>query len=98
MKLRILHAVSIVADVFSAFPCFGVYDAMKVQLCKERFQAALVEFVITLLNPLLALFAVSIDDLSNLTEMLFGVKPIQDLNGAGEQFSGRVPDPRRTIA
>jgi hypothetical protein len=76
MKLRISHAVPIVAEVFGAFPCLIVFGAVAIQLLQERFQATLVEFVITLLNPFLALFAVGIDDLSNFTEVLFGVKSI----------------------
>ena len=95
VKLRISHAVSIVADIFGALQGFFVIGRLAIQRFQETFQAALVKFVIAPLNSFLALLAVTIDDLA---EVLFGMKTVEDLNGLSEQFRSRVPDPGRTIA
>ncbi len=62
VKFRISHAAAIVSEVFGAFPRFIVFGTVAIQFLQESFQAALVEFVITLLNPSFAMFAVGLDD------------------------------------
>jgi hypothetical protein len=89
---------SIVPDVCGTFPRLFVFGSVTIPGLQQGFQTALIEFVVTPLNPLLARFAVAIDDLSDVTEMLFGVKTVQDLNGLREQFRSGVPDPGRAIA
>jgi hypothetical protein len=98
VKLRILHAVSIVADIFGALQGLFVLSRLAIQRPQETLQAALVKFVIAPLNPFLALLTVTIDEFADLAEVLFGMKTVQDLNGLREQFRSRVPDPGRTIA
>jgi hypothetical protein len=99
MKLGITYPFAIVPKVFGALACFIVLGCSLMECLQEWFDAALVEFVIALLNPLPALFTVgAMDDLANIAEMLFGVKAIKDLDGLRKQFAGRVPDPRGAVA
>jgi len=93
MKVGITYPFAIVPKVFGALACFIVLECSLVECMQKGLDAALVEFVIALLNPLPALFTVgAVDYLANIAEVLFGVKAIQDLDGLRKQFAGGVPE------
>jgi hypothetical protein len=50
----------------------------------EGAQAARIEFLIALLNPCLSRFAAGEDDLAYEAEVLFGMKPVENLNRLGK--------------
>ena len=84
MKLRIAHALSIVPEVVNAIPRIFAFACVSVQLLHEGGQAALIEFVITLLNPFLGFHAIAVDSFACLAEMFFGMKPVENLSGLRE--------------
>jgi hypothetical protein len=54
------------------------------QRLHQGFQAALIEFLIARLDPGLAFWAVPINDLSDLAEMFFGMKAVENLSALRE--------------
>ncbi len=84
MKLGISHAPSILPDVVDTFSRLSVLAGVVTQRFDQGFQAALVEFIIAGLNPLLAFRAVPINNLSHLAEMFFGMKAVENLSGLRE--------------
>jgi hypothetical protein len=62
-------------------------------------KSARVEFFVTALGPEFGLFGFgAVESFGEQTEMLFDVKPIDDLNRLGKQFIGDIPDPSSTIS
>jgi hypothetical protein len=84
VELWIAHAVSIVPDVADTFPCLFVLACVAMQRLHQGFQAALIEFLIARLDPGLAFWAVPINDLSDLAEMFFGMKAVENLSALRE--------------
>ena len=61
-------------------------------------ESSVVEFRVPPFGPLgSAGIGGAVDGLAEVAEMLLGVEPIDDLDRAGEQFVGDVPNPGRAI-
>ena len=60
-------------------------------------QLAIIQFSAARRGPLFAFAGSAEDRLSGSVQSFFGVVPIEDLSGLGEQFGSRVPDPGRAI-
>src|SRR5258708_15583726 len=98
MKLRITHALAIMAEVFGAIARFFVVGSVAEQRVEKRLHAPLIQFVVASVNPLSALLSAgTIEEFAQIAEMFFGMEAIQYLNGVGKQFRGGVPDPGRAI-
>src|SRR6516165_7095661 len=63
----------------------------------EGSQTARIKFLMALLSPGLTRFAVAEDDLAHGAEVLFGMKPAENLSRIGKQLGRGVPDPSRTV-
>ena len=81
---KISHPGSMVRDVVDTFPCLWVLTRVVMQGLCQGFQVAVIEFIIARLNPWLAFRAVPLDGLSDLTEVFFGIKTVENLSGLRE--------------
>jgi hypothetical protein len=61
-----------------------MFGRVAIQCFQERLHAALLQFVVAPLNPLLTLLTIAIDDLADCSEVLFGMKTVEDLSGLRE--------------
>jgi hypothetical protein len=94
VELRISHAILIVVDVVPALPGFFGVVGVTSQSPQEIWETAAVEFFMTALSPELGLFGSgSIEGFGDITEMLFDVKAVDDLDSSWEQFLRDFPDP-----
>src|ERR1700693_503077 len=84
VKFRVAHASAIVKDVQRAFGGLGGRSGMGAKSVDDGAQLAVIQFRAARRCPLLAFGGGAEDRLSGLVQSLFGVVPIEDLNGLGE--------------
>src|SRR5437899_12077972 len=96
-KFRVAHASAIVKDVQRAFGRLGTGSGMGTEGVDDVMQFAIVQFRAPRRCPGVAFAGCAEDRLSGSVQSFFGMVPIENLRGSGEQFPGGVPDPSRTI-
>ena len=64
---------------------------------EEGLDSTGIEFPATLLRPFLGQVAIGKQTLGEGMKSLFGVEPIDDLDGLREEFPGQVPDPLGSV-
>lgn len=97
-KLWVAHARAIAEDVHRAFDRLVGGSGMEAESVDNRSQFAFIQFLASRIHPHFAFAGCAEDRLRGPVQSFFGVVPIQDLSGLGEQFRSRVPDPGRAVA
>src|SRR5207302_11348765 len=97
VELRVAHASAVVEDVHGTLGGFGE-SGMGAERMDNGAQVALIQFCTARRSPQVAFAGCAEDRLSGSVQSFFGVVAIQNLNGSGEQFRSRVPDPGSAIA
>jgi len=98
VELGIAHPAAIGFEVVETLPGLRARRDLSGDGPQQSIESSVVEFRVPAFGPLGgAGIGGTVHGLAEVAEVLFGVEAVDDLDRAGEQFVGDVPDPGRVI-